>query len=153
MERLRITDIAQMGNLMYKLTLNEDSVVTAVLFYDKAQKLLRWLAQYEEIKIGFINFEQEDCDYNKEYYITLNRDFVLNVKPAMTKSHNYAPIETDVLFLDGEVSWGIASINKKYNEHCLEVELEFKEECEDKSDYYKLDYLKNLIDYIHIIEI
>ena len=113
MERLEFNDIADLGNLLYELATEEESVVTAVLFYDEAQELLRWLMQYEDVDIGHIDFKHEDYGYDGEYYITLDTDLFLDVKPVK-KNSNYTCIDTDALFLDGDANSKIAVINADF---------------------------------------
>ena len=153
MERLEFNDIADLGNLLYELATEEESVVTAVLFYDEAQELLRWLMQYEDVNIGHIDFKHEDYGYDGEYYITLDTDLFLDVKPVK-KNSNYTCIDTDALFLDGDANSKIAVIN----DDCLKFELVFnfdedddRFECDEDCDNCKLNDFMSFLKYISSI--
>ena len=153
MERLEFNDIADLGNLLYELATEEESVVTAVLFYDEAQELLRWLMQYEDIDIGHIDFNHEDYGYDGEYYITLDTDLFLDIKPVK-KNSNYTCIDTDALFLDGDANSKIAVIN----DDCLKFELIFsfdedddRFECDEDCDNCELNDFMRFLKYISSI--
>lgn len=140
MKILDFEEIAEFGNLFYEIASKEGSVVTAVLFYDTAQELLKWLMQYEDVTIGHIDFCNGDYGYTKEFYITLDTDLVLDIEPVYRDS-KYQVIDTDAMFFDGDANSRIAIIN----DDCLQFELEIKEEHEDDKNYAALE---SLIDYI-----
>ena len=145
MERLEFEDIASLGNLVYEIATVEKSVVTTVLFYDRAQELLKWLLQYEGVEIGHIDFRHEDYGYSKEYYITLDSDLILDIEPAHDETY-YLPIDTDVLLLDGDVSSKLSIIN----EDCLQFELviDGNNERDSDCDNCEVARLSELIEYI-----
>ena len=142
MERLEFEDIAALGNLIYGIATDEEAVVTAVLFYDCAQELLKWLLQYDGVEIGHIDFEHEDYGYSKEYYITLDSDLILDIEPA--HKEKYLPIDTDVLLLDGDASSKLSTING----NCLQFELVIADDDECDCENCEAARLSDLIDYI-----
>ena len=150
MERLEFNDIADLSDLLYELASEEESVVTVVLFYDKAQELIRWLLQYDDIDIGHIDFKHEDYGYDGEYYITLDTDLVLDVEPVK-KNSDYTCIDTDALLLDGDVNSRIAVINTD----CMKFELVFEEEncfeCDEHCEDCELNDFMNFLEYISSI--
>lgn len=121
MESIKVKDVDGLGDLLYSLVLEEEKDVTAVLFYNDAQKLFRHLIQYEDVSIDYINFNKWDDNYNKEYYVTLRYDLGLVIEPAM-KFSGYRYIPTDAMFLDGDSSYKIAQVN----EGCCQFEVGFE---------------------------
>ena len=144
MEIVNFKDIAEFGQF-YRTVAAENDAVTAVLFYEEAQELLRWLLRDKDIYVWYIDFGCEEAGYSKEYYVTLHMDSVIEVKPAAIDKE-YQIEKTDVLFLDGDASARIAHIN----EDCVQLELEFnkkdidKDKTEVDDEYYKT--FINLID-------
>lgn len=130
MEILEFNDIAELGNFMYELADEQNSVVSSVFFYDKATELIRWLMTYEDITIGSISIENEDYSgYDKEFYITLDSDLVLDVTPAYQynsskTSKGYKDIEADLILYDEDVNSRVAIQSKCLNK----FEIDFKED-------------------------
>lgn len=110
MERLRFNNYAEFGDYIYKLASEESQVSTAVLLCEDAAQLIRCLLLYDDVTIGSINIENEDYHgYDKEFYITLDADLILDVVPAYRVQANndaerYLPLESDVVFYGGDVS-------------------------------------------------
>lgn len=129
MERLKFDNIYDLSAFMFQMACDEDVTITAVLFYDKAQELLRCLLDYDEVDIGHINFAHEDYGYDREYYITLDSTLTLDVEPVKYNDR-YKNIDTDVLLLDGDASSKIITIN----EDSSKFELVFEKEDEDCND-------------------
>lgn len=135
MDRLFFDDIAELGNFMYESADEQSVVVSSVLLYDKAVELIRWLMAYDDITIGSINIENEDYNgYDKEFYVTLDSDLVLDVAPAYKyktakTSAGYTDIDADLILYDGDVNSRIAIQSECLNK----FEIVFEEECEDSS--------------------
>lgn len=93
--------------------------ITSTLFVGDAMELLRTLIQYEEIDIGEINISQPEYNgYNKEYYISLNNDMILNVQAAQV-DNGYIFAEPDIMLIHGDAS---SSIIKTMNlDDCIEI--------------------------------
>ena len=67
MDKLRIPDYDELGNLMFTLANENAKVVTAVLTFDDASELLKWLLFFDEVSVGSIDLQNEDyAGYNKE---------------------------------------------------------------------------------------
>lgn len=147
MERLEFDEIADLGNLMYELASEEDAVATAVLFYDRAQDLLKWLLEYDDVSVGHIDLQHEDYGYSKEYYITLDSDLVLDIQPAYDKSVGYVETDTDVIFFDGDSNSRIAVTN----DNCLQFELVFEDNCGCDCDNCELNEFVDLLEFIFFI--
>ena len=120
MEILEINEIAVLGELMHDIACEETSTVTAVLFYDTAQELAKQMLGYDDIEIGNIDFFEAD-NREKEFYVTLDCNMVLFVKPAFNDLC-YEKADTEVLFLDGDANSRLAIINSDG----LQFELDLK---------------------------
>ena len=144
MERLEFDGIDDLGDLLYELATKHNVTVTAVLFYKKAQALIRNLIKHEDIDICYI--ENFDDEYEKEYYITIDKDSTLYVSPAYKDKHYIREILTDGMFFDGDASSKIAVTN--YG--CIQFEICYKEkeydECEFNEITDLLDYIFSIID-------
>lgn len=125
MEILRYESIEDFGDLLYEIAAEEKATATAVLFYKEARELMKWLLQFDDVKIGCLDLA--DGGYEKEYYVTLDDDMFLYVETAYDDS-GYQTVDTEAIFLDGDASAKIAHINGG----CLQFELETgKEEPEE----------------------
>lgn len=158
MDRLFFDDIAELGNFMYESADEQSLTVSSVMFYDKAVELIRWLTTYDDITVGSINIENEDYNgYNKEFYVTLDSDLILDVTPAYKfktekTSAGYTDIDADLILYDGDANSRIAIQSECLNK----FEIVFEEECEDSNydcsvcshcDFEIIEMLK-LLDYI-----
>lgn len=109
MERRKFDNYSELGNRMYELACEESQVVTAVLFCEEAVELVKWLMLYDDITVRNIDIESEDYHgYDKEFYITLDGDLVLNVTPAYSDSAECLSLESDIIFYGGDVSSHLA---------------------------------------------
>ena len=160
MERRKFDDFAEFGNHMYELASEESQVVTAVLLCEDAIKLIRWLMLYDDVTVGSINIENENYhEYDKEFYITLDTDLVLDVIPAYQSNENkYLVAETDVVFYSGNVSSKLVVQNTYRNKYELIIENYEEDECGDccgdcsscpnRNASATIDRKLDLIDYI-----
>lgn len=112
--------------------------ITSTLFVGDAIELLRTLIQYEEIDIGEINISQPEYNgYNKEYYISLSNDMILNVQAAQV-DNGYIFAEPDIMLIHGEAS---SSIIKTMNlDDCIEI---YIRDSVSGNDIYDEDYNYN----------
>lgn len=137
MKILNFDKVAELGSLMYEAATEAHCDVTAVLFYDRAQELIKKLLGYDGVKIGKIDFCDESRDYDREYYVTLDFESELIVEPAYSfKNDGYRRAEcyretVDGLFIDGDASSKILSAN----EGCLAFEVEFDEKAEENEAF------------------
>lgn len=138
MERRKFDNYAEFGNYIYELASYESQVVTAVLLYEDAVELIKWLMQYDDVTVGSINIENEDYHgYDKEFYITIDTDLVLDVMPAYQLStdkdtEGYLAIESDIVFYGGDVSSKLALQNTYGNKYELIIEnYDDEDECEN----------------------
>ena len=138
MERRKFDDFAELGNHMYELASEESQVVTAVLLCEDAIKLIKWLMLYDDVTVGSISIENEDYHgYDKEFYITLDTDLVLDVAPAYQlqtdkTAKGYSAIESDVVLYGGDVSSKLALQNTYGNKYEIVIEnYDDEDECGD----------------------
>ena len=123
----------------YILTKASDGYnITSTLFVGDAMELLRTLIQYEEIDIGEINISQPEYNgYNKEYYISLSNDMILNVQAAQV-DNGYIFAEPDIMLIHGDAS---SSIIKTMNlDDCIEI---YIRDSVSGDDIYNEDYNYN----------
>lgn len=137
MERRIYNDFAELGNHMYELASEESQVVTAVLLFDDAVKLIKWLMFYDDVTVGSIIIENEDYHgYDNEFYITLDTDLVLDVMPVYQlqtdkTTEGYIDIESDVMFYGGDVSSKLVFQNTYGNKYEIVIKnYDDKDECE-----------------------
>lgn len=128
--------------------------ITSTLFVGDAMELLRTLIQYEEIDIGEINISQPEYNgYNKEYYISLSNDMILNVQAAQV-DNGYIFAEPDIMLIHGEAS---SSIIKTMNlDDCIEIYIRDNVSGNDIYDedynYNENDVLDTLFDNAELIK-
>lgn len=105
MDKLRIPDYDELGNLMFTLANENAKVVTAVLTFDDASELLKWLLFFDEVSVGSIDLQNEDyAGYNKEYLVTIDTDLVVDVSPAYNTSESkYFMHDTDIALFGEDV--------------------------------------------------
>ena len=74
---------ADLAECMFELVEETKDIVCAVVFYDDAKQLLKELGYIEETVFANINLEDPEWNgYNKEYYITIDKDYEISVEPA-----------------------------------------------------------------------
>lgn len=124
-EQLRFNDLAEFGDYIYELVNKTFQTVTAVLFYDDAIELIKWFMLYEDITVGGVEIENSDYHgHNKEFYVTLNKDLILEVVPASQLQINesadkYFYANSDIIFYNEDVSSKIIT----QNNHCDKYKL------------------------------
>ena len=137
MERRKFNDYAELSNHMYRLASEESQVVTAVLLCDEAVNLIKWLMLYDDVTVGSINIEKEDYHgYDKEFYITLDTDLILDVVPAYQPPtdktvEGYTTPESDIMLYGGDTSSKLATQNTYGNKYEIIIEDYNDDECGD----------------------
>ena len=123
MDKLRIPDYDELGNLMFTLADEEAKVVTAVLTFEDASELLKWLLFYDEVSVGSIDLQNEDyAGYDKEYLVTIDTDLVVDVSPAYNTSESkYFMHDTDIALFGEDVESELL--------HNINAEIEYGIEC------------------------
>lgn len=114
MDKLKFADYTEFGNYIYQLAKEDGYSVTAILFSDEIVELLKWILLYDDINVGKINIEQDDCDeYRRDYYITVNNDLTIDVLPAYTydTEKTYNEINSDIVFYNKNIDSNIATTN------------------------------------------
>lgn len=123
MKMIEIPNIRALGELMLRVSEKEKLSLTAVVFFDEAEELLRFFIHKRNVRTDFIELKQIEYGYNKEYYVTLWNDGVFSIEPAYDEESDCYPhiIMTDALFFDGGSSSKIAVIHS----HIPQFELMF----------------------------
>lgn len=127
MKILKFDDVYDLGSYMYSLSYEFGDITCAVLFYEDAIELTKYLLQDDGVKISSVNILPEQ-DYVKEYYITLDYDCSLSVEPVY-RDGEYIENEVDKMYFDGGASSAIAMIND-----CKKYELSFDLAEDDEED-------------------
>ena len=72
-----------LAECMFELVEETKDIVYAVVFYDDAKQLLKELGYIQETVFSNINLEDPEwTEYNKEYYVTIDKDYEISVEPA-----------------------------------------------------------------------
>lgn len=139
---MTMSDYEHLGTVMYELA-EDGLVVCSVLSSEQAFELLRELSIYDDVQLGSIHLQNGDYEcYDREYYVTLDTDMVLDIEPAWHNgddkhSAGYAYNEADVFFFDTNAS---AAVMLPYqNKTCYELrfgDVDYDEDdiCEDCSE-------------------
>lgn len=121
---INMPDYKKLGNLMHD-TADLGCVICCVLSYEQAFDLFRELSIYDDIQLGSIHLQNEDYNgYDREYYVTLDSDMVLDIAPAWhkgdeTHSDSYAYNEADTYLFDSDAH---ASVMAQYQDkECYEL--------------------------------
>lgn len=110
MKMIEIPDIRALGEMMIRVSNKEKLSLTAVVFFDEAEKLLRFFMHKNRFRASYIELMQPDYGYDKEYYVTLWDDGMLTIEPAYdSKGKYYTRVCcVDALFFDGDAKSKIA---------------------------------------------
>lgn len=129
MDIIEVSCIEDIGNEILNDAANK-RISYAVLFFDKAKELMRYLLTFEEVDIGLIDLSSDELDYCDEYYVCVDSDFVLYVEPAKNNDR-YLGTGADVMYLDGEANSRISLVNSDTK---FQYEIVFLDEDEDEYD-------------------
>ena len=145
MEIIEFKDYAELSEYLLDLIDEEDKIVGVVLNKEGVINLLKWLLEYENIKLGHIDIKDEIVDdYSKEYYFTLDDDLYIDIKPVYNEeTHTINLCCVDTLLWEGSVSSKIAI----ENDDCEKIDFTIEED--DNCDY---DYEEDDCDYEDILQ-
>ena len=105
-----------LAECMFELVEETKDIVYAVVFYDDAKQLLKELGYIEETVFSNINLEDPEwTEYNKEYYVTIDKDYEISVEPAWHEKSEWR----DACYFGA--CDGIALIHSDANSKILEV--------------------------------
>lgn len=103
MERSIFRDCSELSEFMIDRA-QDGYYVVAALYYKEAKELLRELLLYEDVDTELIEIEPvENNGYDKEYYIALTDDMIVNVERAY-KYGRYLQTDADLLLVDSEAN-------------------------------------------------
>lgn len=135
MKILRFNDIAELSAFMYNSAKAQTVVIAAVCFFDRASELIKELLSYSDVEIGSIKIEHEDYSgYDKELYVTLDSDLILDVFPAYlpesgSAEEGYIDIVADVIIYDGDTNSRIAIQSECQNKCELDLQVDDCGDC------------------------
>ena len=102
MKKIIIDDLSDIAFIMYE-KVQEDMCIDATFvgLYDDAIAVIKELLMYDEVSIYDVTIVPEEMDgYNKEYYISLDKDMNIWCTKAYNVEDNcYIYDETDCLFI------------------------------------------------------
>lgn len=92
--------------------LKDFELITCCGFYDDIEQVLNAVLKFEETSLLNVELKNEDYNgYTKEYLLTINNCFTINVEPAASKKKNiYLGYDAEILFINNDCS--IAIVNK-----------------------------------------
>lgn len=128
MEQIYFNNINELGNRMYELANEENITNSAILLYEDAIKLIKWLMVYDDINIDIVNIESGDFrEYKDEFVITLfhnlNQEYVsLEVAPAYRIGMGDIDgeeqiLKSSIIFCGGDTSTKLCFENKYANKY------------------------------------
>lgn len=125
MEIINFTDYAELGQYLYD-SASKNKNIGIVLFKKDIVYLLRQLMEYDEIDLGHIEIKEEFEDsYSKEYYLIIDEDLSVTVKPVYEENtNNIIPCDSDIILFDGDVNSKIAI----ENDNCIQIEISVTKE-------------------------
>lgn len=154
MKKKYFKDCKDVASYMY-LSASSGTYIVAALYYDEAIEVLKHLMRHEDVDVELLDIAPVDYDnYNKEYYISITEDLVVNAEKSMF-DNKYLKIDADCILIDANASSSII-INEDQN-ICREIYIGEKnfdfiedenvckkcKECESKAD--DLDLLETLL--------
>ena len=143
MEERYFDNYIDFGDYMYELAKKEEKEVMAVVTYDEAVEIIKWLVSHDDVQISSLEIHPSDWDgYDKEFYITITSDLVVYVEPVYIKSdpdsYEYDKLlrsDTDIMFFSGDANCKIAkrcNYEKAY-EFVIGESDDYEDECGDCS--------------------
>ena len=107
---------ADLALCMCELAEEANSLVYAVVFYEDAKQLLKMFGGIEEVEFGNVELNNPQWNgYNKEYYVSVDENFEVNVEPAWHEKSEWR----DACYFGA--CDGIALIRSDANSKILEV--------------------------------
>lgn len=117
----KMIEVAEMGGSVY-----------AICFIDDANEIVKELLSRDETMIAGINMAPEEYNgYEKEYYISLDADMLVDVEPAWHDKNQYA--DAGYLWFDAEAVFIVGDANSKIikdidKTKCYEIDFNFDED-------------------------
>lgn len=134
-----IVNCAEHGELAY-----------AILFYDEAVAVMRNILYYDGVSVCGIDIHDSMYNnYDKEYLVSFDSDFGLNVEPAWVKGNEYhdagyLSFEADVIFADGKANAKLLSENMDGNPIVVALDLS---DCKIDEDDFEEDDWKEYVEF------
>ena len=119
---------------MCEMARDANTIVYAVVFYDDAKRLLQMLGSIEEVDFGNIELNNPQWNgYNKEYYVSVDENFEVNVEPAWHEKNEYH--DAGYYRADNSIALIHSDANSKILEalkdcDCAEFEIDADAECD-----------------------
>lgn len=116
---------------------SEGEVVYTICFLDDAIGIMRQLLSHDETTIGGINIAQEEyAGYDKEYFVSIDGDYIVDVEPAWHEDNEYHKagylgFDAEKVFVVGDANSAVIKCIDK--DKCTEIEFDFSDD-----DIFKL---------------
>lgn len=109
---------------------NDGGTAYAICFLDDAIGIIKKLLACDETTIGGIDIAQEEYNgYDKEYFVSIDGDYIVDVQPAWHESNEYH--EAGYLWFDAEKVFVVGDANSSIikcvdKNKCVEIEFDFR---------------------------
>lgn len=128
MDKIVFNDYIGLAHKMIE-TAESGGTAYAVCFFDDAVGILKELMSIDEVTVGSISITDEEYDgYTKEYYVSIDGDYIVDVQPAWHDKNDYHDagyygFEAEDVFIDGDANSAILKVID--NATCYEIEFDF----------------------------
>lgn len=122
MEKIVFNDYETLADIMLDAADNGD-ITYAVCFFDDAVKLLKELMAFDKTSVGGIEIADTEYNgYSKEYYVSLDGDYIIDVQPALNDNGTYFSFESEKVYIVGDANSAI--IKNIDDDKCYEIEFD-----------------------------
>lgn len=110
---------------------NDGGTAYTICFFEDAKEIIKELLSREETEIaGMTISEPAYCGYNKEYFISVDGDMLIDVEPAWHDKNEfheagYLWYDAEKVFVVGEANSAVIQCIDK--EKCFEIEFDFSD--------------------------
>lgn len=127
MEIIDFDNIYEVGEFVYDYVDSYKETVAVVLFREDVIELFKYIEA--EYVVDWGRVEILDEDYNKEYYLALSPEGIIEIIPVYCDEKQVI-MPADVIFYGGDVSSSIVATNKNVDGYVLEIA---DDDCDDYS--------------------
>lgn len=141
-EKIKFNSYTELVDEMINVA-NDGCVAYAICFFDDAKNIVKELLSRDNTEIAGLNISEPSyCDYNKEYFISIDGDMLIDVEPGWHEKNEYH--EAGYLWYDAEKVFIVGDANSAAikdidKEKCFEIEFDFCDtEIEILKELYKI---------------
>lgn len=117
---------------------NDGGTAYTICFFEDAKAIIKELLSREGTQIASLNIsEQSYCGYNKEYFISIDGDMLIDVEPAWHDKNEFH--DAGYLWFDAEKVFVVGEANSAVikcidNEKWFEIEFDFSDSDKEFED-------------------